>query len=152
MKSMRLKKLAGFSLIEVLVFVTILALFFVAAMAVTIYSLRSMKTQQYKILASHLAEEANEWIKLEKENDWTEFIKHDTSGETGTTYCLNDIDLNWNNPYTCIEYSFGTPTIFKREVLIKNHGNQVDTSIIVRWLDSETEKNIVINAIHNIIE
>lgn len=143
----------GFSLIEVLVFVTILSLFFVAAMTVTVFALRSMKTQQYKILATHLAEEAMEWVNSEKESDWTKFISYDTSGGTGTTYCLEN--LNWTSKFSCTGYTLGTPTVFKRELVIKNSGtptSQVDTSINVSWLDSGGIETVNIKTIQRLTE
>jgi prepilin-type N-terminal cleavage/methylation domain len=56
----------SFTLIEVLIFVTILSLFFVAAAAVTIVSLRNLKVQEHKILATRYAEELLELAKREK--------------------------------------------------------------------------------------
>lgn len=127
----------GFSLIEVLVFVTILSLFFVAAMAVTTYSLRTMKTNQYKILAAHFAEEGLEWLRGQKEDDWTAFIALDTSLGSPTTYCLSTLDFS--SPGECGEnYTLGTPQIFKRELSIENipdnfNPDQVNATVTVVW-------------------
>jgi len=143
----------GFSLIEVLVFITILSLFLVAAMTVAVFSLRSMKRQQYKILASHFAEEANEWLKSEKESDWTQFVTYDTSGGTGTTYCLEN--LSWSSKFSCPNYGLGPPLVFKRELLIKNSGSpttQVETIITVSWQEINSEENVSIKTVHSLIE
>lgn len=143
----------GFSLIEVLVFVSILSLFFVAAMTVAVFSLRSMKTAQYKILATHLAEESVEWVKSQKDSSWTQFITYDTSGGLGTTYCLASLD--WSSKFSCPDYTLGTPAIFKREILITNSGtpvSQVNTIITVSWSDTNKEESVVIKTVHSILE
>lgn len=150
---MKSKLIKSFSLIEVLIFITILSLFFIAAMTVTVFSLRSMKNQEYKILATHLAEEAIEWIKSEKEDDWSAFITYDISAGAGTTYCLENLD--WLSKFSCSDYNLGTPAIFKRELLIKNIGSptyQVNADIIVSWLDSNKENKIIIKTVEKLIE
>lgn len=150
---MKSKLIKSFSLIEILIFITILSLFFIAAMTITVFSLKSMKDQEYKILATHLAEEAVEWIKSEKEDDWSTFIGYDTSAGTGTTYCLENLD--WLSNFSCSDYNLGTPKIFKRELLIKNIGSptyQVNTDITVSWLDSNKENKIIIKTIEKLIE
>jgi len=145
----------GFSLIEVLVFITILSLFFIAAMTVAVFSLRSIKTQEHKIIATHLAEEAIEWLNSEKEADWNNFISYDTSGAggSGTTYCLNS--LNWASKFSCSGYTLGNPTIFKRELTIKNSVSpttQVNTTINVSWLEVNGEQKVTIKKIHRLTE
>lgn len=126
----------GFSLIEVLVFITILSLFFVAAMAVTTYSLRTMKINQYKILASHFAEEGLEWLRGQKEDDWTTFTALDSSLGSAT-YCIST--LNFSSPGECGEnYTLGAPQIFKREVVLENipdasNPDQVNATVTVFW-------------------
>lgn len=133
-----LRKFEGFSLMEVLVFISILSLFFVAAITVTTFSLRSMKASEYKILASHLAEEGMEWVKSEKEADWNEFITKDTGA--GTTYCLKY--LNWNSAVPCTNYTLGTPAIFKRELTVDNQAGSpittTDIEVTVSWTDGTT--------------
>lgn len=81
----------AFSLIEVLVFITILALFFVTAAAVVTASLRNMKINEHKILASHYAEELLEWFRGEKEADWHTFAFTSINGslEEHPNDCFN---------------------------------------------------------------
>src|SRR3989339_1719338 len=102
----------SFSLVEVLVFITVLGLFFTAAMSVTTFNLQSMKVQEHKILATRFAEEGVEWVKDEKETDWSTFIGYDTSGN-GTTYCLNDLEDDWSTLGDCgASYTLGSPPFF----------------------------------------
>lgn len=127
----------GFSLIEVLVFVTILSLFFVAAMAVTTYSLRMMKSNQYKILGSHYAEEGIEWIRGQKEDDWSALVAKETALGP-STYCISTLDFATSGE--CGEnYTLGTPPIFQREVVLENipdssNPDQINATVIVSWI------------------
>lgn len=139
---------------EVLVFITILSLFFVAAMAVSTYSLKAMKTSEFKIIASHYAEEAIEWVRSEKETDWTVFTGLDsTSGPE--TYCINT--LNWSSGGTCLDYELGSPNVFKREVTLTNDPDsttpdQVNVSVSVYWLDTNGEMSVTIDTVHKLLE
>lgn len=144
----------AFSLIEVLVFVTIISLFFITAVTITIFSLKNSKIQEYRILATRFAEEGIEWVKQEKEDDWQLFTTRDDSGGSGTTYCLNTLD--WNNKTDCNEiYALGPPNIFKRKLLIVNSGSPVDiisTDLTVSWLENNVEHKIVLKSVSNLWE
>lgn len=86
-----LSEVEGFSLIEVLIFVTIFSLFFIIAIASLTSSLRDMKINEHKILAVKYAEELIEWIKAEKEIDWNQFIS-----QRMNKYCFNNqLSDNW---------------------------------------------------------
>lgn len=132
----------GFSLIEVLVFTAVLGLFFVAAISVATFNLKNMKIQEHKILATRFAEEGVEWVKQEKEDDWTEFIAR--GSPAGTTYCLNS--LGWTSG-SCGDYSLGT--IFKRELVITSSG---DTVLTVYWQDMGTVLSVPIKTVFKLLE
>lgn len=135
----------GFSLVEVLVFVTVLGLFFIAALTVTTFNLRNMKIQEHKILATRYAEEGIEWVNQEKEDDWTVFIAH--GSVNGTTYCLNSLDWTSSVPPSTCDYSLDT--IYKRELEIKNSGEAV---ITVYWQDMGTELSVPIKTVFKLLE
>lgn len=79
----------AFSLIEVLIFVTILALFFVVAAAVTTAVLRDIGINTKRVEAAHRSEELLEWLKYQKDLNWGDFYDKTSTG--GSTYCLNNI-------------------------------------------------------------
>lgn len=139
-----IKNKLGFSLIEVLIFVSVLGFFFVAAISVTTFSLKNMKINEHKILATHYAEEGIEWIRNEKENDWETFVLKGT----GTLRCLNN--LNWSGGIC--EYALGSPLFFKRVVTLTNSGAQVNVEIIVSWIEGSQTMNVPIKTIVNLWE
>ena len=137
----------GFTFTEVLVFVTILSLFFISAVTITTFSLRNLKIQEHKILATRYAEEASEWVKQEKEDDWQVFASHN-----GTNYCLNS--LSWTNG-PCSTYSLGSPGFLKRDLSITYSGSPVDkavTNLTVSWLENNIEQKVVLKSVYNLWE
>lgn len=135
----------GFSLVEVLVFVTILGLFFVAAISVSLFSLKNMKFNEHKIMAAHYAEEATEWVTYEKENDWESFIT-----KTGTR-CLNASVLSWDETGSC-DFTLGTPALFRRTITLTNNGAQVEVGTTVSWFEGSQRKDVTVNTVLNLWE
>ncbi|MDO8498060.1 MAG: type II secretion system protein, partial [bacterium] len=66
---------SAFSLIEVLVFTSILSIFFVAAATVTTVSLRNLKISERKIIATRYMEDVASWLRAQKESDWNTFAE-----------------------------------------------------------------------------
>lgn len=145
-------KKKAFSLIEVLVFVTILGMFFIAAISVTTFNLKNMKVQEHKILATHYSEEGIEWLKQIKEDDWTVFTSYDSG--IGSHYCLNS--LAWDAPGNCDgTYPLGAPSFFKRELLLTNSGSPVDqvkAVLTVYWEEGTEILNVQNTTIFKLLE
>ena len=145
------KKNKGFTLMEVLIFVSVISLFFVTAAAITVASLRSLKTQERKILATRYAQELLEWLKGEKEADWNQFTNKASS--SGTKYCFNTSPINtWPNSGVCSTYSLDN--LFKREANLTSGGatQQVNVSITVEWQETGNTFKVPINAVFAIWE
>jgi type II secretory pathway pseudopilin PulG len=147
---MRTKK-KSFTLIEVLIFVTILSLFFVVASAVTITSLQNLKVQEHKILATRYAEELLEWLRGEKEVDWNKFINYRGN------YCFNSSPIpmsNWPASGNCPTASF-LNNLYKREVILTPQGSppyQVNVSITVSWQELGQTYQVPINTVFTVWE
>lgn len=140
----------GFSLIEVLVFTAVLGLFFVAALSVATFNIRNMKIQEHKILATRYAEEATEWLKQEKEDDWTMLVAHNAG-----FYCLNS--LNWTTysvtSPACALDNYISTTPFKRELsLTKPQPDQVSAIVTVTWKDMNTDLDVEIKTVFKLLE
>lgn len=160
---MNIKK-KGFTLIEVLIFVAILSLFFVAAAAATIASLRNLKIQEHKILATRYAQELLEWLRGEKEENWggehysigypvDSFTEKVTQFGSDQALCFND--LNWNNDFPC---DYNLNSLFKRTVTFSWNETpegfiyQVNTSILVEWQELGNTYQVPINTVLTIWE
>lgn len=96
----------AFSLIEVLIFTTILSLFFVVAVSVLTVSIRASKLNEHKIYAKHYADELYEWLISEKEKNWggnstdQSTFTFKASQDTGE-YCFQSSPISgWSAPIT----------------------------------------------------
>ncbi|MFN4212440.1 MAG: hypothetical protein ACK4FL_00525 [Microgenomates group bacterium] len=148
---MNKKKSQSFSLIEVLVFTSILSLFFVVAAAVATASLRNMKINEHKILATRYAEELLEWLRGEKETDWNTFI----SRSNNTTYCFSISPItSWPSQGSCSGYNGLNPAIYKRELTLTTVGGgiQVNVSIVVSWQELGNTYSVPINTVFTVWE
>ncbi|MCX7881306.1 MAG: hypothetical protein N2482_02205 [Patescibacteria group bacterium] len=138
----------SFTLIEVLVFVTILTMVFITAISLTVVSLRNIKVNEHKILATHYGEELLEWLRGEKEIDWNTFISRTASAD----FCFNN--LNWDFDGSC---NYSLCSIFKRTASFTNISSggyvyQVNISIIVEWQDLGNTYQVPINTVFSIWE
>lgn len=81
------KQKKAFTIIEVLIFVTLISFIFITAAYLAQLSLLNSSIAKHKIYATQYAEELLEWLRLEKEKSW----KNIPEPPTGTTvsYCFN---------------------------------------------------------------
>ncbi|MCS7093389.1 MAG: hypothetical protein NZL96_03120 [Patescibacteria group bacterium] len=132
----------SFSLIEVLVFAGILQIFFIAALSTTVFFVRNLKNEEYKILASYYLGDLSEWLRYNKDIDWNGFSKR--SSPSGMRYCFNS--LNWNNQGSCSSYGLGNPPLFKRELVLTTinppDNTRIEAHIFVSWDDSGVDKSV----------
>ncbi len=80
---------AGFSFVEILIFVTIISFLFIALTATVATAVRQSKAAEYRIHATHYADILEEWFRAEKDLDWETFVARDIS-QSGTLYCFNN--------------------------------------------------------------
>ncbi|MEN9327750.1 MAG: hypothetical protein RI947_558 [Candidatus Parcubacteria bacterium] len=142
----------AFSLIEVLVFVSVVSLFFVSAAAVVAIILRNMKTDEHKILGTRYAEEAVEWLRSEKETDWNAFTARASNG-IGTDYCI--ATLSWSSSPPC---GNDLDNFYKRTLNLVSVSSadgfkyQVNAKIVVEWAEAGKIYTIPIDSVLSIWE
>jgi hypothetical protein len=137
----------AFTLLEVMIFTTILSVVLVAAAAFTTRLVYNLHINEHKIYANIYSSELMEWLSSEREADWTS-IYNKASNSPGTTYCVNeDIQLNTTiadttvfrvptvgNPCLFNGITGKVPAIYKRElILVRNGTNQVVATVRVSW-------------------
>jgi len=153
-----MRSISGFSLIEVLVFVSILTVFFIIAAAIMGTSLRNMKANEHKILATHYAEELQEWLKGQKEADWQEFL---TNAGQKSGDCFNQAEIAWATADTACSFNgmVGSdgPKIFKRRVTFDPGSpaltdTEVAVSIAVEWQDLGVGYSVPLNSVFTLWE
>ncbi len=154
---MKNKYVASFSLVEVLIFTTIFSLFFVTAAAVVTASLRTMKLNEHKILATRYGEELLEWIRGEKETDWYLFsTTYTPSDSTDYTYCFNDsLTMTWPAAPggDCLIFGLN-PAIFKRTAILQSDTSrtQIAVTVNVKWDEYGVEQTVPFKTVLSVYE
>lgn len=144
---MHIKK--SFSLIEVLVFVTILSLFLITAASIITVSIRQNTLKIHLLKATHYNEQLLDWIKSEKETDWNTFVT--MADVTGKTYCFTDTTYSWSIA-TC---DYDLDAIFKRYAILKSIGSpvsQVEVTIFTDWKESSMDHTTKLHTVFTIWE
>lgn len=85
----------SFSLIEVLIFISIISVFLVTSAAIITISMRQNSLQINKLKAVHYNDQLLEWISSQKEIDWNNFVAKATSLPSNNVYCFCNEDLSW---------------------------------------------------------
>ncbi len=154
-----IKNKQGFSLLEVLIFISILSVFFVTAIAISVTSLRDMRVSQHRITATRAAEEMNEWLSSEKESDWNTFYIHVTTLPTlGGEYCAYfDVGtIKWTDYESCDPIVRGVVPlrmldgIYTRKVIFTppSTTTQITTTIDVEWKDDRVNYFVPISNLY----
>lgn len=155
---MKIKK-NGFTLTEVLIFLSLFSIFFIAAASVVVIILNNMKLQEHKILAVKYSQDLLEWLRGEKEKDWLTFVNK--GNIVGVVYCFSstNIEENWPIPnQPCENYQYLSPPIFKREAILTNNaGNPYETTSVqieinVSWIENNKKYNVPIKTVFTIWE
>ncbi|MFA9288588.1 MAG: prepilin-type N-terminal cleavage/methylation domain-containing protein [Weeksellaceae bacterium] len=161
-----MKKNQGFTIIELIIFITLLSTILVVAASYVTRLLYNMTTNEHRVKARFYAEEVVEWLNGERQSDWQAF--QNEASVAGTVYCLNgtislDTLLQDLTPGACSGTNNGyvgvgnrAPKIFKRELtLTKNtasNATQVTARITVSWVDRDIEYSVPIETIYSIYE
>jgi len=135
---------SGFSIIEVIVFASMLSIVLVAAVGYTVRLVFTMTHNRHKLFATHYAEETQEWLNGERESDWQQF--QDYSTVAGKTYCLNDpLELSTtlaSLPTSPCGYTgiVGTnPEIYRRTLFLQKDragtATRISATVQVSWRD-----------------
>ena len=135
----------AFTLVETLIFVTILSVFFVIAAAVSVSVIRDMKFNEAKIIATRYGEEMNEWLRMEKEINGQDFIN-----KSNHTYCFNDnlsFSTDWPPSGQCNNNDYSLVGKYKREVTLETNGDEIESNVTVSWHAVGETKQVIVETI-----
>lgn len=141
-----LKKTSGVTIIEILIMTVFITVLFLAVATVTSVSLKTAKVNEHKILATHFAEELREWIRGEKERDWTDFV----STKMGT-WCFTNKTLSWESTSEC---GYDLDGLYKREADLSANldQTQVTVQITVSWNEDNNAYAVPIKTVLSLYE
>lgn len=120
-------------------FEAVLALMIIALVAVTVASLSAVSIRnnifsRNKTQANRYAREASEWLRQERDGDWTDFQGR------GGTWCLNTL-LGWNSG-ACTTGEEITNTVFMREAVLTSAADEVTANVTVKWTDAKGDHQV----------
>ena len=150
----------GFTLIELIVFVTILSTILVTMAGFTVSIHRRLKINSHKVMANFAGENLKEWLNSRRLSNWPELQAMATPvASPPQTYCANN-QINLSDDIStvftsgaCSNYDGITgisPQIFKRELsLIKDPSGTVTSKITVFWLEDGVTYNVVFSSVYS---
>jgi len=129
------KEERGQSLFEVVLALAIAALIIIAIVALATISIRNANFSRNQSLATRYAQEAIEWLRGQRDEDWDAFATRALT----PLWCLKS--LSWTGVTTigeCGSSDFISDTIFKREVSFTIFdASSIDTEVKVYWEDAQ---------------
>lgn len=137
----------SFSLIEVIIFVSILSLFLISAASIITISLQQNTLQIEKLKARHHADQLLEWIKSEKDIDWSTFVTR----ADNYTYCFENEALSWGTNVLSGNDCALLNSLYKRYATFRTTGSggsaQVDAVVNVDWVVGGSNYNTSLHTI-----
>ena len=125
----------GQSLFEVVLALAVAALIIIAIVALATISIRNANFSRDQSLTTRHAQEAIEWLRGQRDEDWDAFYDRAT---TTSLWCLKSLFWTDAKIGECGSSDFISDTIFKREIsfTILNASN-IDTAVKVYWEDAQ---------------
>ena len=147
------KSIIAFTLIEVLIFCSIVSTFFVSSAAITTFLLRSMKANEHKIIATRYAEELLEWVRAEKEKNWKSTITGNfNQSPVASTGPANVILLTGTLLGEAPNKIYNRKTEEKDQVTIDSEVVQKTITVTVEWAEGNTKHSVNLDTIVGIWE
>lgn len=135
MKRFVKKNISGQSLFEVVVALAIAGVVLVSIVALTTSSIRNSTFSKNNAQASRYSQEAMEWLRGQRDNDWASFANRSFSG-VNTTYCLSS--LSWPASDGGCGSTTISGTVFVREVELTTPSlSSINATVRVSWTDSQ---------------
>jgi len=132
-------RVKGQSLFEVVVALAIITLILVAIVALGTLSIRNISFSRNQTLATRLAQTTVEWLRGERDEDWSVFRDRAAQAPTPSLpWCLTS--LEWpTTPRRCGASEDVAGTIFSREVYFPGSldVNAIHAEVVISWVDAQ---------------
>lgn len=141
---------AGFTMVEVLVAVAVVAMVMTAVVAGVSFSVRNTRYARDKSLAVRHAQESIEWIrKLRDENGWSVFSADIDADGSQVVYCLSSLPATYaefvllGNAVCQSTDVLGGDTIYIREMRLNKTGSSLAVEVSVTWDEGGQTKEVL---------
>lgn len=137
----------GQSLFEVVVALAIVTLIVVAIVSLATNSIRNASFARNKTSATRYSQEASEWLRGQRDNDWDIFAAR-SAATPGIVWCLST--LSWpGSAGSCGASTYIGETLFKREAVLSYPDpadlNNIQADIRTFWVDSQGDHEVKIS-------
>lgn len=149
----------SFSLIEVIIFVSILSILLIASASIITVSIRQNAIRINTLKATHYNEQLNDWIRNEKETEWAAFTLK-AGGTSGYIYCFNSEAITW--PAGSVADKNSCPStlggIYRRYLQIKSDQNppnpptRIEAAVYSEWQEADNIYSTKLHSIYSIWE
>lgn len=131
----------GQSLFEVIFAIAVAAIILIGVVSIGSSTVRNSTFARNQSLATRQVGEASEWLRSQKDADWTTFVSWASTYPPGTLWCLGAISSGLTAPAPSCNKVPGTT--FTREVrLIEESSDIVRAEISVTWTDSNGSHDV----------
>ena len=133
----------GQSLFEVVIAIGVIGIIIAGAVSLATTSIRNSTFARNKSLATRYSQEAIEWLRGQRDNNWVSFHTYTLS----PTYCLDS--LNWTKARVCNSGEVISGTILTRQVTFSNISNTSATAMVtVVWSDSQGNHQVSTSTVY----
>lgn len=142
---------SGQSLIEAIVAMAVALLIISGLVSAVIVAVKNSQFARNQSLATQYASEGIEWIRSQRDNNWTNFYLKAGPVNDPYKYCLNNIILSWppNTPCGSSDYSLGNNVKqnFKRQANISIvDATKILVIMTVSWSDPSGIHKVELNS------
>jgi Tfp pilus assembly protein PilV len=145
----------SFSLIEVLIFISILSVFLVTSASIVTVSMHQNAQKINKLKATHYNNQLLEWIRTEKELDWNGLVAR---GTPTSVYCFCTETLAWTVAVADKADCCPTPlkNIYKRYIILTagvfapsgfTTSSQIEVEIQTEWQEGGNSYSARLNTL-----
>ncbi|MDD4989765.1 MAG: type II secretion system protein [Candidatus Pacebacteria bacterium] len=134
---------AGFTLIEIIIAITVMTIGIVGSYAVVPAMVRNQAVNLDEFTASQLAHEAMEIVRNFRDTNWL----NDLDWKAGLLACSSGCEIDYNDPgfssfqdrflqidsNGLFNYGLGASSKFKRKIIIQEQGDALNVKIQVLW-------------------
>lgn len=122
----------GQSFFEVIIALALISIVLITIVALASTSIRASVFSRNQTTAQRYTQQASEWLRAEKDADWTGFKVHANT----PSWCLDS--LYWLKSGDCSEFDLISGTIFIRSVTFTvNPDTSINTDLRTQWTDAQ---------------
>lgn len=124
----------GQSIIEIIIALAMMVLVLLALVWISIVAVRNANFSKNQALASQYSQELLEWLRSERDDDWTAFVSRAGAAGAPTSYCFQN--LSWPGSGACSSGQTVGAIFLRQGSLEQVVAGRVQVVITTTWQDA----------------